>query len=232
MITNEIYEDSHNLALFQEDESEYLLVTFNHMGKPGRRSFWGQDAAKKLGISCLGIVPKEAHWYPEHVMQLMLPSLLSITNRYKEIITYGFSMGAYASLKYSKILKANKALAFSPQSSIDPGMVSDFDERFLSFYKESWHKGMMIKNSDLIDNSFVFLDHEYSEDLKQTELIEKEKKIFRIHVPNSGHKTIDVVANTLRLGDMIDTVRMDTSLAHLKLQDKINEWSSLDLNDN
>lgn len=228
MIVEEIYEDRYNLALFQEAASDYLLITFNHMGKPGRRSFWGQDSAKKLGISCLGIVPKEAHWYPDHAMQLMLPSLLAITSRYKEIITYGFSMGAYASLKYSRKLNANKALAFSPQSSIDPELVNEFDTRFVSFYKENWHKGMKIKSTDLIDNSFIFLDPEFIEDLKQAKLIQMEKSIQEIYVPKSGHKTIDVVANTLRLGDLLDTVRMDSSIAHSLLQKRLYEWSDID----
>jgi len=55
-----------------------------------------------------------------------------------------------------------------------------------------------------------------------------EKSIQEIYVPKSGHKTIDVVANTLRLGDLLDTVRMDSSIAHSLLQKRLYEWSDID----
>lgn len=225
MKPKEIYEDEFNLAILQEDKSDFLLVTFNHMGKPGRRSFWGQDAASKLGISCLGIVPKEAHWYPDNAMQRILPSLLAVASQYKEVITYGFSMGAYASLKYSKVLNASRVLAFSPQSSIDPSIVGNFDNRFLSFYNEKMHLGMKINKSDLVESPFIFLDQEFNEDLKQVELVELEKKTLKIHIPKAGHKTIDLVASTSKLSDMLEIARMEIPIAHIKLQDKLLEWS-------
>lgn len=221
----DVFEDENNLVIYQEGQTDYVLITFNHMGKLGRRAFWGQDVAEKLGISCIGIVPKKPHWYPYSSIQTMLPLLLEKLTPYKERITYGFSMGAYAALKYSNALNATNVLAFSPQYSIDPKIVGDFDERYSEHFVDKYHSGMGIYNGDCIDNAMIFVDDDFSIDMKYASFIKKNSNSDVIFIKGVGHQTINAVSNSERLLTMLDVVKQDSIRRIEIMQNHCNKWS-------
>ncbi len=219
-----LFEDDKNLVLFQKGTSEFLLITFNHMGKPGRRAFWGQDVAEKLDISCIGVVPKEPHWYPYNDVQKFLPTILKISERYNKVVLYGFSMGAYASLKFSSALGATTVLSFSPQISIDPAIIEDFDKRYEEHFDPKNHSGMKIYNGDCIVNPHVFYDPEFEVDLQHIQLLPQNCKPYLIETPKCGHNSINAVLGTEKFGKIISIIISEENSKE-KIQKHINDWS-------
>ncbi|MGK9173856.1 hypothetical protein KXR87_11585 [Yokenella regensburgei] len=219
-----LYEDDENLVLFQKGTSDFLLITFNHMGKPGRRAFWGQDVAEKLGITCIGVVPKHPHWYPYNDVQKFLSNILKISENYKKVILYGFSMGAYASLKFSSALGATTVLSFSPQIYIDPDLIQNFDKRYEEHFDADNHSGMKIYDGDCISNPFIFYDPEFSVDLQHIHLLPKSCKPLLIETPNCGHNSINAVLGTEKFGKLISLIISEDNPQRL-IQKNIHGWS-------
>jgi hypothetical protein len=63
-------------------------------------------------------------------------------------------MGAYAAIKFIRLFGAHVTLAFSPQYSINPEIVEEFDKRRPKlFYNAVTNDGMEIKNRTCLDQS-------------------------------------------------------------------------------
>ena len=72
-------------------------------------------------------------WFQDIPEQLFSEILKLISEKgYIKKIAYGSSMGGFASIAFSKMLKCNLAIAISPQYSIG----ESFDERWKSYSKE------------------------------------------------------------------------------------------------
>lgn len=206
-MTELLIETEHTCAYFQPGTSDYLMITFGHMGKPGRRTFWGQAATEKLGINCIGLVPKHPHWYPVTDFEQILESIRPIVERFSEIICYGFSMGGYAALKFSTKLKAKHVLAFSPQASIDPGVVGVVDQRYVEFFSSELHSGMEIHPGECIDGALVVCDPGFAADVFHLGAIRAVAQVRTVPLPRVKHQTIDVVASTDRLERVLRILR-------------------------
>jgi pimeloyl-ACP methyl ester carboxylesterase len=223
-MTELLIETDHTCAFFQSGTSDYLMITFGHMGKPGRRTFWGQGATEKLGISCIGLVPKHPHWYPVSDFEKILEAIGPILARYKEIVCYGFSMGGYAALKFSVQLKANHVLAFSPQASIDPNMLGVVDQRYIEFFNPELHAGMEIRPGECINGALVVCDPGFAVDMFHLGAIRAVASISAVPLPRVQHQTIDVVAATDRLKKVLHILRQGDNQAVCDLTKALAEF--------
>jgi len=212
-MTELLIETDHTCVFFQPGASDYLMITFGHMGKPGRRTFWGQAATEKLGISCIGLVPKHPHWYPVSDFEKVLEAIRPVLDRYKEVICYGFSMGGYAALKFSVQLKAKQVLAFSPQASIDPGILGVADQRYVEFFNPELHAGMEIHPGECINGALIVCDPGFAADMFHLGAIRAVANIKIVPLPRVQHQTIDVVAATDRLSEVLHILRQDDERA-------------------
>ncbi|WP_160105081.1 hypothetical protein [Pseudomonas izuensis] len=212
-MTELLIETDHTCAFFQPGTSDYLMITFGHMGKPGRRTFWGQAATEKLGIACIGLVPKHPHWYPVSDFEKIFEVIRPVLARYKEVICYGFSMGGYAALKFSVKLQAKHVLAFSPQASIDPDMLGVVDRRYIEFFNAELHAGMEIRPGECIDGALVVCDPGFAADMFHLGAIRAVANIEVVPLPRVQHQTIDVVAATDRLSKVLHILRQDDQRA-------------------
>lgn len=117
---------------------------------------WGQEPIDKLGISTLGVVCKGNLWYPSEGMKDACAAAAVVANRFTTCVLYGFSMGAYGALKYSRAIGATQVIALSPQWSIDPADVYSHDQRLLSYCQPNLNEGMSIKGATL-KVAFIYL---------------------------------------------------------------------------
>lgn len=109
---------------------------------------------------------------------------------YSFIGTYGYSMGAFAAIAFADHLRANLAIAISPQYSIK----DDFDKRWAAQAKsiESWRHQIdarATRNCDIVilyDSKF-YLDHAQVNRIKDKV---DPGKLRIIEVPFSGHFTL------------------------------------------
>lgn len=182
-------------ALYQKREGEALIISF--APRQERPTIWGQAFLGRFGVSLLGLTDYRAGWFPEGDMAQILPVLEAVLAGYRRVVLYGFSMGAYAALKHSARLRADVTLAFSPQFSIEPGQVGQFDHRRSRlFYRPDLHDGMHIAAGDLDGQALLFLDPLFREDASHAALIGEAGPVSLVPTPFSRHDSIRFAVNT------------------------------------
>lgn len=193
-------------VFFYQGDSDFLLITFGNSNfRSNGTSFWGQAVVEKTKVTTIGFVAKRPNWYPQSDMQKALLAIAPILDKYKNIVTYGASMGAYAAIKYSSMLRCNVSLAFSPQYSIDPTFVGKFDRRFTKFFDKGRDSKCTINADDIAGKICIFFDPFFSVDRLNVDLIENEKSsnIAKIKCYMTGHDTIRMFNSTEKFKSLI-----------------------------
>lgn len=189
-----------------------LWVTWGDMGSRETGStVWGQSLFNKMDVPCLGFVAKGQFWYPEHDTFNLINASAGILSRFSKRISYGFSMGGYAALKFSSRLRSSESLAFSPQFSIEPSLVGDFERDYISRFNPDLHVGMGIRREDLCPTNYVVYDPLYRPDRKHFELIMSAESgpmeaVKGIVAPGFGHQSINVVGQTGNAEELLGLV--------------------------
>ena len=102
--------------------SPVLLVAFDHWrpvqdhAEPG----FAEEFAVANGIDVLSVRCATNAWWQYPEMPEALTVIAGFAADWDKIVTYGSSMGGYAALRYASALNAARAIAISPQYSIDP----------------------------------------------------------------------------------------------------------------
>lgn len=160
-------------------------------------TFWGKTLAEKLDIDCIGFVAKGPNWFPavdvsaaiDHIGQQL---------RKRRSVSYGYSMGAYAALKYGWRLGVECSLSVAPQFSINPDDVPR-DERYRDHFVPELHKDMAISPVDRVGDghcSYVVYDPGYEKDRYNVELIRACGSITELRVSYLEHDVIDSLADS------------------------------------
>lgn len=191
-----------------QGSSETLVITFNEMWNSyGDYRFWGEKPLSKLGLSAYGIITEGPNWFPVQETLKALRTPISESRKYKHVVLYGYSMGAYAAIKYSSLFNNATVLAFSPQHSIDPADCGLEDERYVKFFNQIDNRDMIIKPEDIGGNVYLFFDPAYPPDAFHVHNIPGDKIFGHLHfVPmrGAGHETIHAISSTSRLLKILD----------------------------
>jgi hypothetical protein len=159
-----IYEDQFVVVYYKPSNvphsGNFILVTFSPLNFEWQgQSFWGAGLGSKLDVDCIGFVAKGKNWYPyDSMLRAAAATEIYTSDKKQDIIVYGTSMGGYGALKYSGLLKANYVISISPQASIDPAAVSDFDKRFIVHFNPLINMGMTIGSGDVSGRVHLFYD--------------------------------------------------------------------------
>ena len=188
-------------ALYQPGDGDVLLITFNGMGlvANGLHSAAAQVAAK-LGMPAIGIVSREKNWFPEPDMKAILPSIQTYLDRHKRRISYGFSMGGYGAVKYSRMMGVEAIVALSPQISIDPDFVP-WDPRYRSHVRD-FHQGERIRPEDISGNLFLILDMLDECDRQHARVLSEIYASRRINAAGVGHHTHEIFLSSEVMGQL------------------------------
>ena len=121
----EIFQDTNISSFFYQGGSKYLLLTFAplNFNSTEKNPFWGAEFSTKNDITTIGVVAKTSNWYPDESISRLRSEVIEYSRQYADVLAYGTSMGGYGAIKHGKCLGARYALGFSPQASIDPGIV-------------------------------------------------------------------------------------------------------------
>ncbi|MDZ4096393.1 MAG: alpha/beta hydrolase [Paracoccaceae bacterium] len=108
-----------------------LLVTFRQrVADPGRFSdLKPVQSFLRQGYSHLAIQSRDNDWYINPETEALAASLRDFSAKFGQSLAFGFSMGGYAALRFSRDLLLNRVIAVSPQVSIAPEIVP-FDRRY------------------------------------------------------------------------------------------------------
>jgi hypothetical protein len=189
-----IFQSKHLTVVHSENGSEVVFATFNEMGLTASGdNYWGKAILEKMDVSVIGFVSAKPNWYPASDM---LSAVEAAKQRIvgRRVITYGFSQGGYGALKFASSLSASLALAFSPQWSINPAEVSQFDRRYTARYDPLLRNGERIEQHDLCQKNIIFFDPRDKEDNAQAARLLRLKNIAPVLVPFSGHRSIRLIS--------------------------------------
>lgn len=197
-------------------DDRMIVISFAHVTK--WKVLWGGEFFQKNNIPVIGITDYLMSWYPEQEMDRVIEAVSPILCRYKSVVTYGHSMGAYAAMRYGKNVGANLALSFSPQHSIAPEDVRGFDAlRAQEHYREDLHSGMKIKAENLPERALVFFDKRHETDRKHVARLPKDKRISLIHCYKAGHQTVEMLTKAKMTSKLFKLAR-DGKAGQLRVQ--------------
>ena len=200
-----IFEDEQIRVIFLPGNSKELIFSFGDLITRAKGlSINAEKSLTKYEYNVIGIMPKEKSWFPVASMQNMMPHVQPILDQFDTVIGYGGSMGGYAVLKYSKLLKMTRAISFVPQYSIDPQEVED--SRYTEFFDEKLHQNMHITADDVLPSTeyIIVYDPYYANDrehyLKIKPFI---PHVLTLKLPFTGHEALSVLASSRLLNDFI-----------------------------
>ncbi|WP_091742763.1 tetratricopeptide repeat protein [Phenylobacterium immobile] len=177
------------VVLSPGSSKKLLAVTFTGRDHaPPAAMGAGQEFFEKNDISAVHIISKANHWWLTKEFAPTLDVVRSYADRegYKELITYGSSMGGYGALVGSGRLRANRMVASVPQYSIDPAK-APWEDRWLKdaaklrFELEDFEK--QVGRGDI----YIFSDPLYEPDQKHVERIREHRPINHLKVSFAEH---------------------------------------------
>ncbi|EHM03408.1 tetratricopeptide repeat protein [Acetobacteraceae bacterium AT-5844] len=202
MTSSIIYEDDEILVIHQPaparkdkaaEAPALTLVTFADLTfRPDGMAIWGRDPARKLGLPAIGFVAKRENWFPAASVARAAPAVRALLNG--PAMTYGYSMGGYAALKYARLLGISRALAVCPQASIDPVDVPT-DKRFHKFFDRALHDGMRMTPEEAPEFGVLMADPYMVDDKISAELFVQSGAHW-LRTPFMDHATIWLLVDT------------------------------------
>lgn len=188
---NIIYNGNHIRAYSAMYDTDYLFITFNNRGEiygENSHDYWGGSYFNKHKISSIGIVAKEANWFPIQEMH-EIANVVNIITQNHRVITYGCSMGGYGAIKFSGLFNSNVGLAFSPQWSVNPEDINDY--RWPEFkFDPHLRGGEAITQSDIAGDNYFFIDPRENLDKDHGQFLSSFKGVQKVIVPFSWHGSI------------------------------------------
>jgi hypothetical protein len=114
-------------AVLPELRRDVLVVSFMyHRPRPVLAAAgFGQHYMWTAGLDAVHVIPADNHWYQHAEMPAVLRAVDAFRRArgYARLVTYGFSMGAYAAVNFCGVLEASDAVALMPQATLDPALL-------------------------------------------------------------------------------------------------------------
>lgn len=168
---------------------DLLVVTFANFlltqskDQPG----FGERLLRAEGISAIHVTCGSNRWFQNSELLQLGDLIAGIRAGYREVVTYGSSMGAYAAILFSGQVRADRVVAASPQYSIDPAKVP---------FDRTWNwiaKDVAFINDEIGAHAsgqvFVIYDDKHV-DRQHADLIAAEVPARRIVISHAGHPAV------------------------------------------
>jgi hypothetical protein len=196
-------------VVYYPGRSEFTLVTFsNRMMRPDNGTvFWGKALVEKLDIDCIGFVAKGPNWFPAADVSAAIRQTRRQLQK-RRLISYGYSMGAYAALKYGWRLGVEFSLSVAPQFSINPDDVP-LDDRYRDHFVPELHRDMAITPADRVGEGhrcYVVYDPGYEKDDYNIDLIRACANITGLRVGYMEHDVIESLSNSEIFQEVINSI--------------------------
>lgn len=156
-----------------------------------RKEGFGERFLDASGVAYLCFINRRNHWWQTREVENAYRAIDEEyqLSRYPRVGTYGSSMGAYGALIFSRLVRANLVLAFSPQASIAGTELPiqrqwQIDMAETPIILEPMSRGLSTTAQILIP-----FDPLNALDLAHVRALEKLRHCQRLVVPMSGHKT-------------------------------------------
>jgi hypothetical protein len=172
---------------------------------------WGSRSFTKRQIAHVSVFHRDEDWHQHDEFIVAMAACRAFFGPKPKLTAYGFSMGGYGALLGAQALDATRAIAVSPQSSIDPAAV-----RFERRYGEQWAK-MEGWHHDLgahLDDTrayIVLVDPLHRPDRKHETRLPKPSNYTRVLLHGAGHAGIQSIVEMGQSEALFDLLRGDIS---------------------
>lgn len=130
--------EQHSKLTFFDRGSSQLVITFNSMGL-GLDDDFGRSFFQDIHISQINVACASKDFFQSLSLEDFSSAISPIVKRYRDIISYGTSLGAYAALYFASALPHARTLAVAPRLPIHSYMEG----------MRSYHPNMDIRHKDL-----------------------------------------------------------------------------------
>ena len=188
--------------------SAIVVITFQSLvdaHEPPRGGF-GEAFLDENGFDAIHVISRSNAWYQYADMPAALAAIAAAAGAATRV-TYGLSMGAYAAVRFARDLQADRAIAISPQYSIDPRAVP-FEKRWSEFgakipFLWDWPPPDAGTGPEV---AAIYDPHNL--DIRHVALIAAHHPVRHIPVPYGGHPVTALLSEAgLLSGLILDLIR-------------------------
>ncbi len=163
------------------------VVTFDchHDGRSLDRPGFGEVFLRDRGITATHVLTRDNDWFQHPEMAEATAAIRAVTAGAAAVLAYGSSMGGYAAVRFADAVGAGRALALSPQYSIDPAKMP-FERR----WGQDRRRVRFLPGIDGPIRSAVrpvVAYDPHGPDLRHADRIAADTPIIRLAVPHGGH---------------------------------------------
>lgn len=177
--------------LFEESGKDLVITFTGRAAAPPVEKGFGETYLIKRRVSAVHFISKFNHWWQTPESAIAIDELRSrgLLDGGRRITLYGSSMGGYAALILSRLIKPKRIVVFSPQYSIDAGRVP-FEKRWRTYAaKLKFDHDDMAAGIDHDAEIKVVYDPFFEPDRRHVQLVEKLRSVEHIPVRFAGHNT-------------------------------------------
>jgi|GEM_PF-336369 len=177
--------------LFDEDKKDLVITFTGRAASPPVEKGFGEAYLIKRRVSAIHFISNDNHWWqtPEPAEAIAEMHRRGLLGPDRRITLYGSSMGGYAALILSGLIKPRRIVLFSPQFSIDPKRVP-FEKRWRAYAaKLSFDHDDMAAGIDHEAEIKAVYDPFFKPDRQHIQLIEQIRPVDHVHVRFAGHNT-------------------------------------------
>lgn len=186
---------------------QVLYVSFDNLAsvraQSKARDPWGYGFAAKSEWSSLGVLCYRPNWFriPKLHQEFSRLAESGFFRQYRRVVFSGTSMGAYAACAFSSLVPGSTVIAFSPQSTLMPG-VADWDQRYPSGTAADWSGPLADAAQELspAGKAWILYDPRVEADRRHAERLRGDN-VTLLRARHSGHFT----AQYLRQIGMLST---------------------------
>lgn len=178
---------------------------------------WGSRSFRKRGIAHVCVYHSAPDWYQNDAFFKGMSRLRDVLGDDIAMTTYGFSMGGYGAILAADHLNARRAVAVSPQFSVDPAVVP-FERRYKAEWADMgpWLHNLSAHRKDNGREVIVLLDPLHRQDRRQEALFPKPVGHTRCLMHGAGHAGIQTLVEMGVIEVLFDMVRGDASANQLR----------------
>jgi hypothetical protein len=177
---------------------------------------WGSKSFTKRAIAHVSVFHRDEDWHQHDEFIVAMTACRAFFGPKPQLTAYGFSMGGYAAMLGAQALNASRAIAVSPQSSIDPAVVR-FERRYGEQWAkmDGWHHDLGAHLDDM-RAYIVLVDPLHKPDKKHEARLPKPAQYSRVLLHGAGHAGIQSIVEMGQAEALFDLLRGDISAHELR----------------
>ncbi|MEL6645846.1 MAG: hypothetical protein AAFQ79_18085 [Pseudomonadota bacterium] len=193
-----------------------IVVAFPPFDYPFDGDGWGARSFAKRGIGHVCVFHRRPDWYQNDSFFDAMEACREFLAPAAGVTAYGFSMGGLGALLGARALGADRAVAITPQVTIDPS-VPPRERRFVPQWEAMgpWQHDLL---AHMDDNRryIVLFDPLHARDRRQEALIPRVTGYERCLMHGAGHAPIQALAQMGVAEALFDVLTAKRSPRHLR----------------